>query len=310
MATKSTRPPGSWGPPGRAVGSPDGSRPGALLRRLVGGALCLGALGCVSIDETYHLKATEIDRNGRATTNYYRVKIDGWTCFSASQYAAGLYDKDAVASLFGEFEGQTVSWNGVADDSGDASPAAGNGGSGSGNGGAPGDGSTSDDDAADDDTTSDATSDDSGTGGGTQRIESIGGDPVEGRTLVLFLSTNANALVDQISSFVTESTITSALSGMLVAPKVEELDEAKLKSERSDAERRLLAAKLQNIGERLKALPAANQTVANVQPLLVEAIRELARSTGETGSAGIGDADSALAWLAQHPDAFRPREVR
>lgn len=68
-----------------------------ILRALIGSLLLLELSACSSFDEHYHFRA-----RGKDHTNYYRVTISGWTTLSSSQYAAGLYDAEAVNALFGE----------------------------------------------------------------------------------------------------------------------------------------------------------------------------------------------------------------
>lgn len=249
---------------------------------------CLLAVGCTTIKETYHVRATQTD--DAANTNYYRIKIKGHSMGSASQYASGLYDSRAVDALFGELEGKTVRVDRV-NLEGHQERSAGS--------------SSASDSAVESGTTS--STEDSSTAAGASapgaRLESFDGQSLENRKLVLFLSSNSDALVNEISAQVTKLSTEGTLAAMMLAPEIEELQASLLEADRIREEDRVPGAALRYLA---KSLRNGDGTPDKVRATLVQGLREIARRSQNPAEAeSIEDVESALLWLQQNPNAFK-----
>lgn len=301
-------------------------------------AACSLLLGCVEIRERYHIRASQTEsrqdsgeRSRLANTNYYRVTVTGWTCFSVSQYASGWYDSAAVDSLFGELKGKTVQVdrvnlegfaprsppkeeesqenNDTSPKTTDASPTENNSSSRREGSSPTENDSSSGSEGSPSTSTASSRSDDSSSGDrdnakaqGSISLSSLQGDPITGKKLVLFLSTNSDALVNQISAVASKNTIQNTLTAMLLAGEIEEREAAKYEAQRVEADDSVLAGGLKRVADALKndASPAA------VRRQLLRGLRAVARhSARPVGVSTITSAESALNWLESNPDAFR-----
>lgn len=274
--------------------------------------------GCMLIYERYHIKATQIpgdgqeDRPGdvpnspeggsantvakadspvkrpdtkvrpttsnkaKPDTNYYRVTIYGWTFLSTSQYSAGWYDADAVDSLFGELRGKTVRVDRVDLEGHKAREVA-----------APGD--------------------ESGEGQESlsmpppPMLESLDGQNLNRRKLVLFLSSNADSLANEISALTTKKELESTLTALVAAPEIEARENARSLDAATGEQDLVLAQELRTLSQTLNA-GADAQTVRTT---LRDLLRVIARGTQTPEDlASINDAASSLKWFAEHPKAF------
>ena len=70
------------------------------MRYLAAAAVLLG--GCSSINETHHYASFGPD--GTTPINFYRLKVEGSTQFSASRFLSGYYDERAVDMFFNELK--------------------------------------------------------------------------------------------------------------------------------------------------------------------------------------------------------------
>jgi len=236
------------------------------------GAALLGLLpSCgMTFRERYHFIASD----GEAA-NYYRVTVSGWTAFTASQYAAGLYDAQAVDQLFGELAGATITI------SSDGSAAA----------GAPPAG----------DAASGAAAPAAPKG---ESITPVSGGLVDGRKLVLFLSANSDALVGEMSSFVSSRELGTAMTSLMLSPRMQDLEALRQDEAIDGVEAEALADRLRHLADDVPQ-PPDTMTPAQASTLLASVLQELARSS-PAGHAGLvfADVTAATAWLNAHPGAF------
>ena len=171
--------------------------------------------GCASFDETFHFTA---NAPGSPFTQYYRVKIEGFGLLASSEYASGLYDAEAVDSLFGELQGGSIR---IGD-----KPASSK------------DGDCPAEDEADD-------------------VKSLDGQPMGDRRLVLFLSSKANGLVSRIKAFTSSRQVTSSLTTLLLKDDVTALSRARALEPAQAARAESFATVLDQTAQRLKDLDGA-----------------------------------------------------
>lgn len=245
--------------------------------------MLLGCSACVFFNERQHIEA--IGKNGR---NYYRISVEGFSFLSASQYASGWYDEEAVDTLFGELkgEGKLVS----VDDTSLAGHAKRAGAKGAEQGGAtPGaDSSTPE-----------------GLGGGPDKLSAIGGDSLEGRRFVMFLSTNSDSLVNQIASLTASAEVSQSVGALLMQKDVERLQVGRNLREKSNATSIRLADAIEQAGKDLGG--ADSVTAQAVTDRLLRLIRMLAASSSDPESSqSIDTVEKATQWLIEHPSAFAP----
>lgn len=277
---------------------------------LVACTLLLGNAGCVSIAERYYIKATSEKKGEPAQTNYYRVDIIGWTSFSVSQYAAGWYDKDAVDQLFGELEGSgklvevdNVKLAGHYRRKNGAwiphsTPATGGGNT----------SVESNQNGSSETNSGDAGSD--GSGGNARptahanpaTVTSLEGNSLENKKLVLFLSTNADSLVNQLGILATNSVIQRNLTALLLGADIERLEAQRSAAAQSAAKSEQLASRLEAIASALEGLAETDKDGVKKQALA--ALRVLAKSTPSFEGTDFDDTTKALEWYVSHPEAF------
>ncbi len=264
----------------------------------------LAMISCANVYERFHLQQTskftvtdpdskEIGGEAKSRevswTNYYRVTVNANTQLSASQYAAGWYDKAAVDALFGELKGpgrkvsvDSVNLIGYEKKVDGKTVASGN---------------------------------DKDKGSDEKKVRTMnvgdgelksGSTSLDDKTLVIFLSTNSSALVSQIRAFTKSAQIQNNLVAMLLGPDFERLEEEKLTAEMQDA---TAASEGQRLDAEVKALTeaknAGNIKKADIKKALVASLKLLAQSSRQPdGSSVITDADQAKKWLEDHPGAF------
>jgi hypothetical protein len=210
------------------------------------------------------------DAKGPVVSNYYRITISGWTLFSTSQYSAGWYDAEAVDSLFGELKGKTVMVDRVALE-----------------GHTP---RTPPSEKKEDETVT--------------KIESMDGQQLTNKKLVLFLSSNADSLANQISALATKKEVEVTLSAMLASGDFEEREGARVEDAAAAEKTNVLAQELRVI---LAGIDSAAPSGPKVRQTLQILLRALARSSNtpeDLGSIGT-TRESALSWFTTHPEAFR-----
>lgn len=168
--------------------------------------------GCSSFKEQYIFRA---GRPGDA--NYYRVTIKGRTFFTSSQFAAGLYDAEAVDALFGELTGPGKR---VTIDSGPR--------------GQQQQQQSSGEDAALTMVSTTANAKDGG-------AETVGGKSLKDQKFVFFLSSNADFFVNQIQTYVTTERMQTAVVTLLLKDDLQRLELAKIDGTAADARAKTLA---------------------------------------------------------------------
>ena len=274
-------------------------------------ALLLASTGCVSIAERYYIKATSLNQGEPAQTNYFRVDVSGWTSFSASQYAAGWYDRDAVDQLFGEVtgsgkrvsidnvtlaghyrrrDGAWIPYSTPATGGGNANVENGSSETNGGDGGSKGSGGSAR-------PTSRPTAP-----ADPAKVTSLEGGILTDKKLVLFLSTNADSLVNQLGILATNSVIQLNLTALVLGADVERLEAQKSAAAESAADSGQLAARLEAIASALEGLADTDNDGVTKQALA--ALRVLAKSTPSFEGTDFKDAAKALDWYVSHPEAF------
>lgn len=235
---------------------------------LILAALLLG--GCSLFDESFHFTART---PGSPFTQYYRVDIEGFGFLASSEYAAGMYDAEAVDALFGELEGGTIRLSkGQAKDERD--------GEGSGEVGEPAEPSA-------------------------QEPRSLDGESLAGKRLVLFLSSKADGLISRIKAFTSGKNVTANLTALLLKEDIATAERARAEQAGKDARAETFAEILEQSAERLSNVDA--QEVDLLAPTLrsraLETLQALARQI-EPG-VELSDLSAAQAWYAEHHASLR-----
>lgn len=252
------------------------------MKRYVLHALLLAALlttGCSSFHEQYLFRS---GRPGKA--NYYRVTITGRTSFTASQFAAGLYDAEAVDTLFGELKGpgKLVSIGGTSfasqnqsDPQAPVEPVTG---------------------------LTLVASSDSGTK--LKPIQSIEGKPIKDQKFVFFLSSNANAIANAIQTYVDSDRIQTAMLSLLVKEDVQKLEAARATERDAVSRANTIAAAMDASVAPLGTGDSA--TGADVRTAALKALSVLASRSAIASPPSFRTVDEAEQWLRESPGAFRP----
>ncbi len=238
------------------------------------------AMGCgTTFGETYHFRAV-----GDNTNNYYRVVIKGHSWFSQSQYASGLYDKTAVDSLFGELQGASITvTSGLGGTQRPESERTGDTGSGN--------------------DTADSSASESTSSAPVASLESLDGTPIVDQRLVLFLSANSNAIVNQIRAFVRNEQMQNSMVKMIVKDDARRLEEARGKARPAQARADKLAAELDAVAATIEANSSFAQNAANTA--LQQALTALSRASASPDpSLPFPNVGAARTWLQDNPAAF------
>ncbi|HET8796267.1 MAG TPA: hypothetical protein VFO89_01160 [Thermoanaerobaculia bacterium] len=248
--------------------------------------LCLLTLtACSSFKEVYHFKATSCEH-----TNYFRVTVKGGTFFSASQYAAGNYDTEAVDALFGELTGPGAR---VRVDSTTLQGHTARGGTQISN-------TTTT-------TTTTTTEADSNNAAPAPKaaVTTLGGDSLDRKTFVFFLSSNSDFFVNQIQTYVTTREMQQSIVTLILKDDVAKLEQARLTGRTGDAAAENLAAQLRSIVAELRTPADGSVTNADATAAVVSVLKTLARNSAVSQDVGtITNVATARTWLQNHPRAF------
>lgn len=231
---------------------------------------------CSNFHEQYMFRS---GRPGKA--NYYRVTISGYTTFTSSQFAAGLYDAEAVDALFGELNGpgKLVSIGGTSfQQTGDGTAS----------------GTTTE-------LTTVATSD---AASKTRPIQSLEGKPVKDQKFVFFLSSNANAFINTIQTYVDSDRIQTAMVSLLIKDDVKKLEEARAEERVALSRANGLAAAMDASVAPLGTGEAA--TSADVKGATLKVLSLLANRSEAASPPSFSTLDAAEQWFRETPRAFRP----
>jgi hypothetical protein len=233
--------------------------------------------GCSQFHEQY------IFRSGRpGKANYYRVTISGTTTFTSSQFAAGLYDAEAVDALFGELKGpgKLVSIGGTSFQ--------------------PDTGTTQQTAPQPPVLTMVATSD---AAGKTKPIESLEGKPVKEQKFVFFLSSNANAFINAIQTYVDSDRIQTAMVSLLLKDDVQKLAVARGDERAATARANALSSAL---NASVSALGTGDEAKSSdVRTATLKILSILANRSDTASPPSFDSVVAAETWLRNSPRAFR-----
>jgi hypothetical protein len=239
--------------------------------------VALNLTACSQFHEQYLFRA---GRPGKA--NYYRVTISGYTTFTSSQFAAGLYDAEAVDALFGELKGpgKLVSIGGTSFQ--------------------PGTGDNPPETTKPAVLTMVATSD---ADSKTRPIQSLEGKPVKDQKFVFFLSSNANAFINAIQTYVDSDRIQTAMVSLLIKDDVQKLEAAR-------ADERVAVARANALTAAMDASVAPlgtgeNATSDAVKNATIKVLSLLANRSEVASPPSFDSIDNAEKWLHDNPRAFR-----
>lgn len=243
---------------------------------IVGAAFLLG--GCSNFHEQYLFRA---GRPGQA--NYYRVKIDGYTRFSSSQFAAGLYDAEAVDALFGELSGAgkkvtiTSAFQATSGEPATTASAA----------------STEVTMVTGTDTASKPSS----------PSQTVGGKSLTNQKFVFFLSSNANAFVNQIQTYVAADRMQTAVMTLIFKDDLQKLEASRSQTGAADLRMKTLGTAMTGATAPLGTGDTAKS--ADVRSAALDVLALLASRSNASSPPTFGSAAEAEAWLRAHPRAFR-----
>ena len=250
---------------------------------LIAGAGLLLA-GCSNFHEQYLFRA---GRPGQA--NYYRVKIDGYTRFSSSQFAAGLYDAEAVDALFGELSGSgkrvtvTSAFETTSTTSTTPPP-------------------TTPVAAASTEVTMV-----SGSQSGSKPAsasQTVAGKSLNNQKFVFFLSTNANAFINQIQTYVTADRMQTAVMTLLFKDDLQKLETSRAQSSAADLRAKTLGDAMKGVTTPLGTGDTAKS--ADVRSATLDVLALLASRSNVSSPPSFTTVAEAEKWLREHPRAFRP----
>jgi hypothetical protein len=238
--------------------------------------------GCSNFHEQYLFRA---GRPGQA--NYYRVKIEGYTRFSSSQFAAGLYDAEAVDALFGELSGsgKRVTVTSAFETTSTASPP-----------------TTTPATAASTEVTMVSGSQ---TGAKpTPASQTVAGKSLTNQKFVFFLSTNANAFINQIQTYVTADRMQTAVMTLLFKNDLQKLEASRSQSSAADLRAKTLGDAMKTSTTSLGTGDTAKS--ADVRNATLDVLALLASRSNVSSPPMFTTVAEAEKWLREHPRAFRP----
>jgi hypothetical protein len=243
-------------------------------------AAVLTLTSCSQFHESYLFRS---GRPGKA--NYYRVTISGTTTFTSSQFAAGLYDAEAVDALFGELKGpgKRVSIDSAFAPSPDPNNPA------------------SDPAPASQGLTLVAMSDSEAK---TKPMQTLDGKTVKDQKFVFFLSSNANAFINAIQTYVDSQRIQTAMVSLMIKDDVQKLEAAR-------ASERIATARTNALKTSFDAsvAPLGNGDGATSEKVRAAALKVLALLASRSGAPPsppkFDDFEKAEAWLRDRPGTFR-----
>lgn len=207
------------------------TRPTTSLNRF---ALPLGLLalcGCSTFGEKHYFAS--VDSRGEAV-NFFRLTVSGYSLLSSSRYESGYFDEQAVNQYFGTISQPANGAFGVD---------AGAGGAGSGAG------TSTPSTAAHADGTGSPAPAGGGTappGGGTTLVP-LGGAPNAHGSLVLLLSSNSDAIAENIGALAESQDTLAAVTLLANRDKLQQVDTAQTAVDRQ----RVRGAALKSLGEQL-----------------------------------------------------------
>jgi len=235
-------------------------------------------VGCSQFHEHYIFRA---GRPGKA--NYYRVKIDGYTRYTSSQFAAGLYDAEAVDALFGELTGPgkrvTVTSAFAA---------------------------TTSTPPAITDTSGDVALVNSSTNVTTpvSSPETLSGKSLTNQKFVFFLSSNANAFINQIQTYVDAGNTQTAVMTLLFKDDMQKLEASRSQVSKADVRMSTLSTAIANAVTPLGTGDTAKSS--DVRDATLEIMALLANRSNTSSPVSFSDIKQAEQWIRDHPQAFRP----
>jgi hypothetical protein len=239
--------------------------------------------GCSRFKEVYHFKATGGDH-----TNYFRVTVKGWTLFSASQYAAGNYDAEAVDALFGELQGPGLRVRV------DSTTLQGH----TARGGTPQTTTTTTT------TTTTSSSQNPPTEDGT-KVATLSGEALDQKKFVFFLSANSDFFVNQISTYVTTREMQQSIVTLILKDDVAALEKERVTGRTGYTAAATLATRLRAISAELRAPADGTVTNADATAAVVSLLKTLAQNSAVKADVDtITDVTRAKTWLQEHPRAF------
>lgn len=245
-------------------------------------------MGCSRFKEVYHFRATSGDH-----TNYFRVTVNGWTLLTASQYAAGNYDAQAVDALFGEFQGpglkvrvDSTTLQGhtprvpptpVVAPAPAPAPAPGP---------APAPAAQTSEPAP-------------------TKLETLTGESLDQKKFVFFLSSNSDFFVNQISTYVTTREMQQSIVTLILKEDIAALEKERLSGRTGDAAAETLATRLRAVSAELRAPADGSVTKGDATAAALSVLKTLAQNSAvSAGVSGITDIVTAKQWLQDHPRAF------
>lgn len=256
--------------------------------------LLVFSAGCSRFKEVYHFRATAGEH-----TNYYRVTVKGWTVLSASQYAAGNYDAQAVDALFGELQGAKVRVDSTSLQGHPArvvqqtsvTTAGGTTTTTSTTAAAAPSAAVPGSNAADESTKT--------------KLETLTGENLDQKKFVFFLSSNSDFFVNQISTYVTTREMQQSIVTLILKEDIAALEKQRLSGRTGDEAAETLATRLRAISKELRTPADGTVTNADATSAVTAVLKTLAQNS--TVSAGVNDITSvatAKQWLQDHPRAF------
>jgi hypothetical protein len=254
---------------------------------LIAGAIFLLA-GCSNFHEQYLFRA---GRPGQA--NYYRVKIDGFTRFSSSQFAAGLYDAEAVDALFGELSGSgkrvTVT---SAFETTTSQPISSN----------PSNPGVTPVTAASTEVTMVSGAQSASKAGPAS--QTVAGKSMNNQKFVFFLSSNANAFINQIQTYVTADRMQTAVMTLIFKDDLQKLEASRSQTSAADLRAKTLGEAMKGATTPLGTGDTAKS--ADVRSATLDVLALLASRSSVSSPPGFASLAEAEKWLREHPRAFRP----
>jgi hypothetical protein len=203
---------------------------------------------------------------------------------SASQYAAGNYDAEAVDALFGELQGAKVRVDSttlqghrprvvettVTTQTGT---------------------STTTTEVPEPATTPE-----------TVKLATLTGESLDRKKFVFFLSSNSDFFVNQISTFVTTRDMQQSIVTLILKEDVAVLERERLNGRKGDAAAETLATRLRATSGELRG---AGVTNGQATTKIIALLKTLAQNSAvSAGVDGITDVAAAKQWLQDHPRAF------
>ncbi|MEM7165338.1 MAG: hypothetical protein AAF581_07740 [Planctomycetota bacterium] len=238
-----------------------------FLSRLALLVTCLGAVGCSSFGETFLFVAHSEDRTRH---QYYRVTISGFSLLASSNYAAGVYDANAVDALFGELDGGRFRIK--PEESVDTTLPPG--------------------------PVTNGDQHDSSAQTANLEISTLDGKKMRDSRLVLFLSSNADSLINRIKSFATTEQVTTNLTQILLKEEIQAVETAKAVVPRQNARAETLATELRAIAKQAEAADINGISSDDLR----EWLRSALQSTAAVGQPGVQftSLDQARTWFNEN----------